>query len=95
VIVGRREEENRKILSFAREGDLVFRAADFPGAITLARGRVEAQEIEQCASVTLRYSKAPTGQPSKVCYQKPPNSTEMCLAALPKEDLELESLRIT
>ena len=58
LIVGRKEEENEKIESFSREGDLLIRVARHPGPLSLLRGEPEAGEIEKAAAITARYSKA-------------------------------------
>ena len=41
LIVGRNEEENQKIQTFSREGDLLIKVAHHPGPLSLLRGEPE------------------------------------------------------
>lgn len=58
LIVGRNEEENQKIETFAHDGDILFRVSGFPGPLSLLRGKVNEGDIERAAAVTAHYSKA-------------------------------------
>ena len=58
LIVGRNEEENQKIETFAHDGDILFRVSGFPGPLSLLRGKVNEGDIEKAAAVTAHYSKA-------------------------------------
>ncbi len=58
AVVGRNEDENRKIMALAVEGDTVLKVKGFPGPLSLARGEVGHQEILQSAIITAKYSKA-------------------------------------
>ncbi|OGP63001.1 MAG: hypothetical protein A2170_08295 [Deltaproteobacteria bacterium RBG_13_53_10] len=58
LVVGRNEEENQKIQTFAREGDLLLKVLRYPGPLSLMRGEFNDSELERSASVTARYSKA-------------------------------------
>ena len=58
LIVGRNEEENQKIETFAHDGDILLRVSGFPGPLSLLRGKVNEGDIERAAAVTAHYSKA-------------------------------------
>ena len=59
AVVGRNEEENRRILALAREGDILFEVQDWGSPVTLLRGQTSEREIHLAAAITVRYSDAP------------------------------------
>jgi predicted ribosome quality control (RQC) complex YloA/Tae2 family protein len=76
-VVGRNEEENQKIGTFSREGDILLRTARYPGPASLLRGDIHKMEIERAASITARYSKAKGMGQVEVTYRKM-KETEHC-----------------
>jgi tRNA U34 2-thiouridine synthase MnmA/TrmU len=56
--MGRDDEENKKLRALAREEDMLLEAADFPGPLTVLRGRPTAGELLLSAAVTAGYGKA-------------------------------------
>ncbi len=94
AVVGRNEDENHKIMTFAKEGDAIFRVKNFPGPTVLVRGEVRNQEILRSAIITANYSKAKFLPEVEVEYQvipKPPRGISVCPSMV--ED-ELKPLRI-
>ncbi len=57
LIVGRNEEENQKIRTFAQKGDVLLKLSSLPGPLSLLRGNAKPDEIEKAAAITVRYSK--------------------------------------
>ncbi len=57
LIVGRNEDDNRKIQTFSQEGDWLIKAPHVPGPLSLLRGEADEGEIEWAAAVTVRYGK--------------------------------------
>lgn len=55
VVVGRNEEENKRIRELAGEGDRLIEILDFPGPLVLLRNG-EDRDVEVAASLALRYS---------------------------------------
>ena len=55
VVLGRNEEENRRLLSLAQPGDVLLRLKDLPGptALLLLGG---AEDVEEAASLVKRYA---------------------------------------
>ncbi|MDH7500241.1 MAG: tRNA 4-thiouridine(8) synthase ThiI [candidate division NC10 bacterium] len=51
VIVGRNEEENRRIRNYAREGDILLSAEHFPGPLALVCGEAPDEILEQAAAI--------------------------------------------
>jgi len=70
VIVGRRKEENERILELVREGDVIIRVMDYPGPIALIPRGAPESSIEIAASLCVRYSDAPNDRPIGVLVGK-------------------------
>ena len=92
LIVGRNEEENRKILQLALAGDTCLQASDYAGPVGLLREK-EDEMLLIAASIIIRYSDAPLSG-GKVEHFKLPQRKKEYLEAIPIEDEKLETLRI-
>jgi len=92
VIVGRNEEENRKLLSIAESRGIPhLEVAGFKGPITLYLGEEKRGLMEKAAAITVRYSDAPKDTPVKVVYR---NHEESFIKVEAIKNGELEILRI-
>lgn len=58
VIVGRNEDDNAKIDTLSREGDVLLNLVDMPGPLTLMRGEITDAKIQTAARLTARYGKS-------------------------------------
>lgn len=58
AVVGRDRDDNDRILSLAREEDLLMEVATRPGPVTLLRGSATDDNIALAAALTVRYGKA-------------------------------------
>ena len=56
VIIGRNEEENKKMSSLAREGDICFWPQDVAGPLGIGRGNFDQSAIALAAEIMARYS---------------------------------------
>ena len=57
LVMGRNEEENKRLLNFAAPGDLLFNVLDYSGPLALLQARErQGLAIAQAASLTARYS---------------------------------------
>ena len=78
LVVGRQEEENQKIQTFAREGDILLKASGFAGPLSLLRGKPEEGDVEKAAAITVHYGKAKDLRNIEVTYKEvdedPPRS---------------------
>ena len=90
MVVGRNEEENQKIQTFAQEGDILFKVARYPGPLSLLRGEGEEGEIEKAAAITARYSKAKDLKKVEVIYRKMKGNGERSLSVSPISENEIE-----
>jgi tRNA U34 2-thiouridine synthase MnmA/TrmU len=70
LVVGRNEEDNKKIQTFTQEGDILLKALHIPGPLSLLRGEPNSIEIEKAASITVRYGKAKDLKRVEVLYKK-------------------------
>jgi tRNA U34 2-thiouridine synthase MnmA/TrmU len=70
LVVGRDEEENKKIETFSRGGDVLLKTVHYPGPLSLLRGEGDGTELERAASITARYSKAKGMERVKVHYYR-------------------------
>jgi len=70
LVVGRNEEDNRKIQTFAQKGDILLKTFHHPGPLSLLRGEPNGIEIEKAASITVRYSKAKDLKRVEILYRK-------------------------
>jgi predicted ribosome quality control (RQC) complex YloA/Tae2 family protein len=91
--VGRNKEENKKLLQLATPGDFCLQAADFPGPIGLLRGEEDEETLIIAASITGRYSDAPSRQ-IKIEYHQLSEGEKRCLLVSPFPDEDIEKLRI-
>jgi len=72
VIVGRNEEENRRLLSIAEKNGLAcMEVIGYMGPLTLIAGRADPETLEKAAAITARYSDSPKTATAKVrCTRK-------------------------
>jgi len=92
LIVGRDEEENKKILQLALEGDFCFRVVDFPGPRGLLRG--EGEIIFKAASIIAHYSDSHLDK-TIVEYYRVPKGRKISISVSSIDEEKLESLRDT
>ena len=94
VVVGRNQKENAKLASHALEGDLIYKVLDFPGPLTLVRGKIEEGLKEMPAAITARYSKACNEKKVNVRYGEHPSGSTGVLQVSPLERELPEKLMI-
>jgi predicted ribosome quality control (RQC) complex YloA/Tae2 family protein len=94
LVVGRNEEENRKIQTFSQGEDILLKVSQYPGPLSLLRGEKGEGEIEKAAALTVRYSKAKDFRRMEVQYRKVNVESELFLSISPISDAEIEALII-
>ena len=70
LAVGRRDEENLRLMELFRGGDTLLRVHGIPGPLGLFRGREDEKGLEAAASIVARYSKAKNQERVEVHYGK-------------------------
>ena len=94
LVVGRQEEENKKIQTFAQGEDILFKVSSFPGPLSLLRGKVDDRDIERAAAVTVHYSKAKDLPNIEVTYKDPEEDHPQSILAPPISREEIEKWMI-
>ncbi len=92
LVVGRNEDENRKIQTFSEEEDILLRLSRIPGPLALLRGEAGEGGIEKAAAITARYSKAKDMKKVEVLYRKARGGEERSLSVSPLPEKEIEAL---
>lgn len=92
IIVGRREEENKRLLKTARKQGIPYmEVKDYMGPVTLVLGRAGGA-LKAAAGLTVRYSDSPRGRMVELEYRK--GKARKSLKAKPILKRELEGLRV-
>jgi hypothetical protein len=94
LIVGRNEEENQKIQTFAQGEDILLKISSFPGPLSLLRGKLEQGDIEKGAAITAHYSKAKDLKDIEVTYRSGDEDHYHSLFVSPIPRGEIEKLMI-
>lgn len=92
LVVGRNEDENRKIETFAQARDILLKAARFPGPVSLLRGGGDGRGLERAASITARYGKAKGINQVEINWKKAEEAEGQSLLVSPIDESDLQSL---
>jgi len=92
LVVGRREEDNQRLLELGREGDIWLKVEAIPGPLGLIRGPGE-EELSLAASIVARYSKARNQREVGVLYGPEIDHLAERMAAKPASEEEIDRLR--
>lgn len=93
VIVGRNEDDNRKLMAFKGAGDTIFQPEGFNGPVALAKGELSEEDRELIGSMVLRYGKVRDDEIPGVSYQNGTSSGKFIVKA-PIEDSVLDEMRV-
>lgn len=93
VIVGRNEDDNAKIDTLSREGDVLLNLVDMPGPLTLMRGEITDEKIQTAARLTARYGKSNLLSVVKVSVREiGGNASSTIIEVVPMSQEEAERL---
>lgn len=92
LVVGRRDEENKKLIDLSRNGDIFLKVHGIPGPLGLFRGREEKEGLFLAASIVARYSKAKEQDRVEVQYGREEDSLGR-LQVAPAKDEQILALR--
>ncbi|MFH1756734.1 MAG: hypothetical protein ABH969_01680 [Pseudomonadota bacterium] len=93
LVVGRRDEENQKLIKLRQKEDVLLKIQDIPGPLGLIRGKKEEDILSLAASIVARYSKAKEWNEVKVLYGQEVDNLSGGLLVKPAEDDQIASLR--
>jgi tRNA-specific 2-thiouridylase len=94
LVVGRNEEENKKIETFAQGKDILLKVSNFPGPLSLLRGNLDEGDIEKAATITAHYSKAKDLGNAEVACKGVDEDRHRSFSASPISRREIERLMI-
>jgi len=94
LVVGRNEEENQKIQTFAQGEDILLKVSSFPGPLSLLRGKPEEEDIKKAAAITSHYGKAKDLGNIEVTYKGVDEDHHRSLSISPISRGEIERLMI-
>lgn len=94
MVIGRNEEENQKIQTFAKDGDVLLKVSSHPGPLSLLRGEILEGEMEQAASITARYSKAKGLEKIEVHCREVERGEEKTVMVSPLSEAEIKKRMI-
>jgi tRNA U34 2-thiouridine synthase MnmA/TrmU len=93
VIVGRNEEDNTRLDSLSKEGDVLLTLVDMPGPLSLVRGEITEEKIQTAAQITARYGKSHVLPSVKVSVKQAGNNdTERIIEITPMSQEEVDKL---
>ncbi len=93
LIVGRTEEENKRIAELGEENVLFLWVAGIPGPLGLIRGKMNGEGLNLAASLVARYSKARGQEQVEVLFGQTPDAQCGRVMVDPAHDDKLQSLR--
>ncbi|MBI4563686.1 MAG: tRNA (5-methylaminomethyl-2-thiouridylate)-methyltransferase [Planctomycetes bacterium] len=94
IIVGRNERENAMIEAFAAPEDVLVRARDHVGPVTILRGEVDDPAVRQAAMLTARYADIPDGDFLIAVTAGPKGGASRTLFVTPAEDETFRPMRV-
>ncbi len=92
LVVGRNENENKKIAAFPLHSDLIISPHQFPGPLAAACGQVNTMELEFAGGIIARYGKPGQAQPWITVTST--HGTEKLVVPRILTDAEIDPLRI-
>ena len=93
VVVGRDEEENRRIRMLTKPGDVLLEVISYSSPVTMLRGGNGGEEKRLAAAITARYSDAAVAV-VPVWYGSTDTISEEVIQAVPAAEEMLDELRI-
>jgi tRNA U34 2-thiouridine synthase MnmA/TrmU len=93
LVVGRRDEENQKLIKLRQKEDVLLKVQDIPGPLGLMRGKKEEDILSLAAAIVSRYSKAKEWNEVEVLYGQEVDNLSGRLLVKPAKDNQIASLR--
>ncbi len=93
LIVGRMEEENKRLAQLGGDDAFFLRVAGSPGPLGLIRGTMKREDLDLAASLIARYSKARGQEKVEVVFGESPDTHCGRVTVAPAHDGKLQALR--
>ncbi|OIO80158.1 MAG: hypothetical protein AUJ89_03655 [Candidatus Omnitrophica bacterium CG1_02_43_210] len=94
AIAGRNQDENKRLLNIARQGDVIFKVLRHPGPVVLGRGSINAENTGILAGIAARYSDINNGSAAEVEYFVFPDGVKAVIKAEKSSSDLLEKIRV-
>jgi tRNA U34 2-thiouridine synthase MnmA/TrmU len=94
LVVGRNEEENQRIRTFAQNKDILLKVSGFAGPLSLLRGKFDEKDIGKAAAITVHFSKAKDLSKVEVTYRFADEDQSHSLSVSPISREYIERLMI-
>ena len=93
IVVGRKEDENKKIVNLRESGDVIIEAHEFPGPTIMIRGNANDEIIRLAGEMLLRYANNKANGNNYVLCTKD-DSSSLLKIEKPVDDETLDKLRV-
>jgi tRNA-specific 2-thiouridylase len=93
LVVGRRDEENQKLIRLQQKEDAFLKLQGIPGPLGLIRGKSCKDVLSLAASIVARYSKAKGLDRVEVLYGQDVNDLAGCISVKPADDSQITALK--
>ena len=93
LVVGRRDEENQKLIDLWQERDGLLRVLEIPGPLGLIKGETGEEGLRMAAAIVARYSKAKEREIVEIQYGRSWSTLTSVLRVVPAKDEQISELR--
>ncbi|MCM8823385.1 MAG: hypothetical protein NC822_01770 [Candidatus Omnitrophica bacterium] len=94
LVVGRNEEENRKLMNLVREDDILFKPQSGKGPVGIGRGDFNQESIFLASQIIARYSDGGLKSCIEIINKSSPDAKENLVLVCAMEEERLSILRI-
>ncbi|MCM8771425.1 MAG: hypothetical protein NC936_06165 [Candidatus Omnitrophica bacterium] len=94
LVVGRNEEENRKLLFLVQDTDFCFYPLRVNGPVGIGRGKFNWEDLHMASTIIARYSDGDRTQKLEIAYKQIPKDSLKVITTLSISERELQRIRI-
>jgi hypothetical protein len=94
LVVGRNEDDNKKLQVFAQENDVLLKVHRYAGPLSLLRGEISQPGVERAAAITVRYGKAKDLPKVEVYHRRAGDESEQAVSVSAMAEEEIKGLMI-
>lgn len=94
IIIGRDEDENRRLESHIKKGDIIFRMKNKPGPFSILKGIKDESVISLAASIVAYHTKFRNEEKSEVNYWEAGSREQKTIIVKPASSETVENVRL-
>ena len=94
MVLGRDQNENERLLTLAREDDIIFRPVSVRGPVGVGRGDFDEKSLRAAARIIARYGDASVEEETEVSCKVLPDEGENLMKVFQAEESTINSLRL-